>query len=305
MRLKIFLLMITATLMTAPGLYADELNPVLGKTADFVFREADLDRLLASQPAEIQKRFQDDPQLKLQLVRDLLVKKAVVALVRKNGFDKKPEIREQLSHLVDNFLAQEYLAKVVVGTVTIPEDDVKKYYQEHEKDFAVPEQIKLRHILFSATKETSAEAREKAKNSADAVLLRLRKGEDFAKLAQEFSDDQNSAQKGGDLGTISRGKTNSEEFENAAFSLKPGETSSIISTAYGFHIVRVDERIEKRTAGFSEVRDFIHKNLKDELEQKKAQDFLAKAAKDSGLEIFSEKITGIREEPAKSTEPVK
>jgi peptidyl-prolyl cis-trans isomerase C len=285
-------------LLAGANVNADEFNPVLGKVADFVFREADLDRLMASQPPEVQKRFQDDPQQKVNLVRDLLIKKTVVAKARKDGFEKKPEIKEQLSYLIDNFLAQEYLAKIVVANVAVSEDDAKKYYEEHEQEFVIPEQIKVRHILFETTKETSPADREKAKLTADETLQRLKKGEDFAKVAIEVSQDQNSAKKGGELGTITRGKTNSDDFEKAAFQLKQGELSDVVISNYGLHIIKVDQRQESRTARYDEVREFIQKNLKQEMEQKKAQEFIVKASGDSGLEIFPEKITGIKGDAA-------
>ena len=88
MNIRILLPALIVVLMAATTLFAEEFNPVLGKVADFTFREADMDRLLASQPAETQKRFQDDPQLRVNLVKELLIKKATVARARKEGFIK-------------------------------------------------------------------------------------------------------------------------------------------------------------------------------------------------------------------------
>ncbi|MBK5274048.1 MAG: peptidylprolyl isomerase [Desulfuromonadales bacterium] len=272
----------------AGTLSAEETNPVLGKVGDFVLREADLDRIIASQPPEVQKRFQDDPRQKLGLVKEILTKKAVVAKAKKERFDSKPEIKEQLSYVYDNFISQEYLVKVVTAGVTVPEEDLKKFYQVNEKDFQIPEQVKVRHILIASLKEDRPEEKEKARSRAEGILLRLKKGEDFASLAREFSDDQNSAKKGGELAVITLGKTNSEEFEKAAFALKSGTFSNIVATSYGFHIIKLDERQEKRTASFSEARDFIYNKLKAELEQKKAQEFLEQAVKDAGLELTGE-----------------
>lgn len=283
----------------AGALPAEETNPVLGKVGDFVLREADLDRILASQPSAVQKRFQDDPQQRTYLVREILMKKAVVAKARKEGFDRKPEIKEQLGYVFDNFISQEYLAKVVTAGVTVPEEDLKKYYQEHEKDFQLPEQIKVRHILFASPKEAKPEERGKARARAEAILQRLNKGEDFAKLATEVSDDQISAPKGGELAPITLGKTNSEEFEKDAFALKPGETSGIVASSYGFHIIRMEERQEKRTAPFAETRDFIYNKLKADLEQKKAQEFIEQAVKDVGMEVSAEKAAAAQENTTK------
>ena len=273
-------------------LAAEETNPVLGKTGDFILREADLDRILASQPTAVQKRFQDDPQQRFSLIREILIKKAVVAKAKKEGFDRKPDIKEQLSYVFDNYIAQEYLAKVVTAAVTVPEEDLKKYYQEHEKDFLLPEQITVRHILIAATKETKPEEKEKARTRMETILQRLNKGDDFSKLASEVSEDQNSAPKGGELAPITLGKTNSEEFEKAAFALKAGQTSGIVATSYGFHIIKMDGRQEEKIAPFSDARGFIYNKLKTEREQKKAQEFIEQTAKDAGLEVYDEKSTG-------------
>jgi parvulin-like peptidyl-prolyl isomerase len=153
----------------------------------------------------------------------------------------------------------------------------------------LPEQIKVRHIMISAPKEATAEEREKAQSKAMAILLRVNKGEDFAKLAAEFSDDQNSATKGGELAPITLGKTNSEEFEKAAFALKIGEHSSVVTTPYGFHIIKLDGRQKQRIAPFGDARDFIHNKLKTDVEQKKAQDFVEQAVKEAGMEVYGEK----------------
>lgn len=274
----------------AVTLSAEDTNPVLGKVGDFTLREADLDRILASQPPAIQKRLQDEPQQRNNLIREILIKKAIVARARKDGFDKKPDIKEQLSYVFDNYISQEYLIKVVTAGVTVPEEDLKKYDQEHENDFLLPEQINVRHILISSTKESTREEKEKARAKAETVLQRLNNGEDFAKLASEVSEDQISAPKGGELAPITLGKTNSEDFEKAAFALKTGQTSGIVGTAYGFHIIKMDKHQEKRTAPFGEARDFIYNKLKTELVQKKARGFVDQAIKDAGMEMTDEKI---------------
>lgn len=279
---------------------AEETNPVLGKTGDFILREADLDRILASQPPAVQKRFQDDPQQRANLVREILMKKAVAAKARKEGFDRKPEIKEQLGYVFDNFISQEYITKVVTAGVTVPEEELRKYYQEHEKDFQLPEQITVRHILITSPKEATPGEREKARTRAEAVLQRLNRGEDFAKLAGEVSEDQISASKGGELAPITSGKTNSEEFEKAAFALKTGQISGIVPTSYGFHIIKMDQRQEKRTAPFGEARDFIYNKLKAEQEQKKAQEFVEQTVKDAGLEVYGEKSADAAENSDKN-----
>ena len=292
---KLCILTILAVSLTTGALWAEETNPVLGKVGDFVLREADLDRILANQPPSVQKRYQDDPQQRIGIVREILIKKAIVARAKKDAFDRKPEIKEQLSYIYDNFIAQEYLLKVVTAGVSVPEEDLKRYYQEHENDFMLPEQIKVRHILFATVKESKPAEKEKARSKAESILQRLRKGEDFIKLAGENSEDPISAPKGGELAPITLGKTNSEEFEKAAFALKTGEISDIVLTSYGFHIIKMDERAEKQIVPFNEARDFIFNKLKAEQEQKRVQIFVEQVVKDADMEVSSEKSAATQE----------
>jgi parvulin-like peptidyl-prolyl isomerase len=276
-------------LLLAGGVHADDFNPVVGKAADFVLRDADVARLIGYQPPQTQKLLQEDAARRAEFVRQLLLTRMVAEKARAAGFDKRSEVREQLGYLVDQFLTGEYIDKVVVADVPVPEQELKKYYQEHEKNFLLPDAVKARHIFFEAVMDAAPEVKGKARAKAEEVLTRLRKGEEFSSLAKEFSQDADSAAKGGELGWISPGKTNSEEFEKVLFALKAGETGDIVETPFGFHIIRVDERRDKRSATFDETREQILNRLKGELAQKKTQEFLDKLSKDTGLVIVGEK----------------
>jgi peptidyl-prolyl cis-trans isomerase C len=269
--------------------YADDFNPVVGKVGEYILREADLDRLISYQPAEAQKSIQGSSEQRTNFIRQILLTKAIASRARKDGFEKKPETKEIVSYLIDQYLAQEYLSKVVVANVTSTVEEMNKYYVEHEKDFLIPEAVRVRHIFISASKDSTAELKDKARAKAEDLLQKIRKGEDFVKLAKEYSEDSDSASKGGDLGYVAAGKTNSPEFENAAFALKTWEVSNIVETPFGFHIIRVDEKQEKRTASFDEAKEHIQTQLKDQNKQKKSQEFLDNLVKESGLEIVGEK----------------
>jgi peptidyl-prolyl cis-trans isomerase C len=277
--------------MCAGNVYAEELNPVVGKTGDFILREADLDRLISYQTPEIQKSIQDNTDQKSNLIRQMLLTKAIAGKARKDNFDKKPEEKEILSYMVDQYLAQEYLTKVVEATNTPTDENMKKYYAEHENNFLVPETVKARHIFISAPKDSAADLKNKAKAKAEELLQKIRSGGDFIKIATENSEDTETASKGGDLGYISAGKTNSQEFESAVFSLKTAEVSPVVETPFGFHIILIDERREKRTATFDEAKGYIQAQLKEQEKQKKTRIFLDALAKETGLEVIGEKGT--------------
>ena len=275
---------------------ADEINPVVGRVGDFTMRETDLERIIATQSPQVQKQLQEKPELKNSLVRDILIKRAIAAKARKEGLDRKPEFKEQLAYLIDDFLSREYLLKVVLANLKVSEEEMQKYYKEHEKEFQLTESVKARHIFFPASVKASPEERAKARAKADEALARLKKGDDFVKLAAELSEDADTAKKGGDLGAIAPGKTNSEAFEKAAFALKSGETSGVVETPFGFHIIRAEEKTDKRIATFDESRAYIEALLKRDLEQSKGEEFIVRLLKESGLEVVGEK-------PATAAEP--
>src|SRR5439155_4258449 len=111
--------------------------------------------------------------------------------------------------------------------------------------------VKVRHILIM-TKDKPPAEEAKLKTKAEGLLQQVRKGGDFAKLAKENSEDPGSKDKGGEY-TIQRDGQMVKEFEDAAFTLKPGQ-SDLIKTAYGYHIVQVVERQAAGVRAFNEVK---------------------------------------------------
>lgn len=275
------LMWVVIALSTAHG---EEINPVVGKAGDFILREADMERLIDGQPAGLAASLRNDSAQRASFVKQLLQVKAIAARARKEKFDRKPEIREQMGNVIDQYLAQEYVARTVSEPVAVTEDELKAYYREHAKELEVPESVTVRQIFIACSDEATLEQRAKAKAKAAGILEQLGKGADFAKLAREQSEDDTAA-KGGALGTLTPGKTNSPDFEKAVFALKAGETSKIIQTPFGLHIVKVEERRGKRTATFQEARDQLHSLLLQRKKQQHVEQFLDQIGRESGLEV--------------------
>ncbi|BEH08701.1 MULTISPECIES: peptidylprolyl isomerase [Geobacter] len=264
---------------------AEEINPVVGKAGEFTLREADLDRFIDALPAEAQQQLRKNPEQRSLLAREILQTRAIAMKARKDGFDRKPEVRERLGYFVDDFLAREYLTKVVIAGVKVSDAELRAYYQEHAKDFVMPEQAIVRHIFIGIADAADSQAKTAARSKAEGVLERLKKGEDFAAVAAEASEDTESAKEGGLLGAITPGQTNSEEFEKAVFALKAGEMSGLVESPFGYHIVKVDERKEKRALPFDEVKDALRTKLQEEAEQRKLREFVDEVAKQAELEL--------------------
>jgi peptidyl-prolyl cis-trans isomerase D len=158
-------------------------------------------------------------------------------------------------------------AKIATAT-NVTDQDLQAYYDQHRDEYRVPEQVKVSHILIKTPLPTPG-AKEDEKAIADArakaegVLKELKAGGDFAKLAEKYSDDPGSAKSGGDLGWIGRGRT-VPEFEKAAFSLGKGQTSDLVKSSYGFHIIRVEDKQEAHLKTLAEVKSEIEEKVKQQ-----------------------------------------
>jgi peptidyl-prolyl cis-trans isomerase D len=158
-------------------------------------------------------------------------------------------------------------AKIAAAT-TVSDQDLQTYYDQHREEYRVPEQVKVSHILIKTPLPTPG-AKEDEKAIADArakaedVLKQVKAGGDFAKLAEKYSDDPGSAKSGGELGWIGRGRT-VPEFEKAAFSLGKGQTSDLVKSSYGFHIIHVEDKQEAHLKTLAEVKSEIEEKVKQE-----------------------------------------
>ncbi len=173
--------------------------------------------------------------------------------------------RARLKTLIeDSDLVNQLLMKLGEG-IEVSDEKISAFYKENPTFFAAPEEVSARHILFKLEDGADDETKAAAKAKAEAALKRVRAGEDFATLATELSEGP-SGPKGGDLGFFPKERMVAP-FADAAFALKPGETSGVVETRFGYHIIRVEERNDARTVPLDEVRDRIRQGLVQEGQQ--------------------------------------
>jgi peptidyl-prolyl cis-trans isomerase D len=145
----------------------------------------------------------------------------------------------------------------------LPVDDteIEAFYEQHRQDFMNPEQAQARHILIQVPQGADATAAQDAKLRADAVAKMARDGADFAELAKVHSDDPATRDDGGDLGWIDRGSISSEELDAAIFDHKPGDVVGPVRSAFGFHVVKVEGYRSESVRPLDEVREEVRYKL--------------------------------------------
>ena len=183
--------------------------------------------------------------------------------------------------------------------VSISDEELLEYYNDNKESFLEPEQVHARHILLETDEE------------ANNLLLQLKEGlTDFAELAKEKSIGP-SAPSGGDLGFFTRGQM-VKEFEDAAFSLEPGEISEVVQSQFGYHIIKSEEKKEEYSPTFEEAKERISNTLKNQRENEAILALTSKLREDAVIvfnydfdaEIESLKSSAEESQPSESTEQV-
>jgi len=178
--------------------------------------------------------------------------------------------------------------------LTVSDQNMQTYYEEHQEDFKVDQSANLSYAVFE--KKPSEIDEQKTKERLLDIKEEIEEGEDFAELAQEFSEDIASAEEGGDLGWFGEGKM-IEAFEKAAFALKPGEMSEPVKTEFGWHLIKVFDQRKKgkekevkashillKTRISQETSDQLKLKVEELADQTKESN-LAKAAEEQNLTV--------------------
>ena len=206
-------------------------------------------------------------------------------------------------------------------SVAIPEDDIKKYYEQHKEEFRQPEKAKVKYLVFDPAqfekaaevtpreteeyyqadteqfvepqrvrarqillKSDNQEKDDEVLKKAQALVAKINGGEDFEKLARKVSEDKATADKGGDLGYFKKGEM-VKSVEDAAFALKKDQVSLPVKSQLGWHIIKVEDIKESRTKPLDEVKETIAAEIRKE----KAQQLAEKEAKRAFNRFFKSK----------------
>jgi peptidyl-prolyl cis-trans isomerase C len=186
------------------------------------------------------------------------------------------------------------MEREVKSKITITDEAAKKFYDENPAEFEQPESVRAAHILISTVNNetqqpVSAEVKKEKEQLAKKLKERAEKGEDFAKLAKEFSEDPGSKDKGGEY-KFSKGKM-VPEFETAAFSLKTNQISDIVETRFGFHIIKTLEKFPAEKLDFAKVLPDLKEGLTQQEAQKQIPAYFEKIKKEANVELIGNSKT--------------
>ncbi|MBD3168432.1 MAG: hypothetical protein GF307_03040 [candidate division Zixibacteria bacterium] len=226
-----------------------------------------------------------------QALIDQKVDSVYEALSANPGFQKKK--REFLEKPLLKLLYQQEIS----SKVDVTDEEAEQYYQENIDRYTTPEQVRASHILIIPDIDSSriddekyvARKKREAEKEAEKLLKRVNKGEDFAELAKEYSEDPGSAKRGGDLGFFSRGRM-VKPFEYAAFSMEIGEIRGPINTEFGYHIIKVTDKKDEEVKPYDEARaNQIKQTEKARKERDMAQAYVD-SVKESADYIFHDEL---------------
>jgi len=213
-----------------------------------------------------------------EFLRALILQKAMVQKAKEMGLDGDEEVQREIESLVkevtESALIEALIKREILDKVVVTNREAKAYYDEHREEFAKKEKVSIRQIIVATEEE------------AQKILQELDAGADFAKLSEERSISQNKGAQTGTLIELERGRM-AGEFEEVCFGLKVGETSDVLKTGLGYHIIKLEGKEEASVKEFYEVSDEIKKKLISGKQQKEHQKWLQQLEEKAKIEIKS------------------
>jgi parvulin-like peptidyl-prolyl isomerase len=311
-------------------------DPVIAKGSGVSIKRSDLDQVLTGVKSEAMARGQTIPPEQLTRIEaemlerliDIQVllqnandadkadgdKKATAAMAtlleRSGGSQETLDMQLKAAGTTEVELrakvAQEATAMAALQRVlgvTVTGDEIQKFYDAHPADVEQPEMVHVRHILLMTMDPTthaplSQDVVQAKRKEADDVLMKARSGEDFAKLAEQYSDDTTTKEKGGELPPFAHGQMVAE-FEAAAFSLTNNQISDVVSTEFGYHIIQMLDRTPAKKLALTDkvpgTDDTVSSRIKDVITQQKveasAPAYLQKLKKADNVQVVDPELS--------------
>jgi len=209
----------------------------------------------------------------------------------KGNFGSEEELKKQVEAagetiekvkkgLHDRLAEEHWLDDQIKDKVAVTDADAEDFYKKNPEQFKSPEQVRASHILVKVDADAKPEVVVEKQKAAQAIAARVKKGEDFGKLAKELSEDPSAKQNSGDLDFFTK-EAMVPEFSKAAFAMKKDEISDPVRSEFGFHVIKVTDRKDAETVTLEKAKPQLLAYLKNQKKQaeieKVVQDVRAKA----------------------------
>lgn len=241
-----------------------------------------------------------DASRKEALLDEMVRREVLLAVARKAGYEKDPEVMESFERLIIGKYISDHLEPKILA-VTASDREVGLFYAEHRDSFSTPAQVRAALIRIAvparASAEKKAELRVRAETARNEAMALGAGTPSLGSAAVAYSDDQASRYRGGDTGWLNAGDRNlrwGKEISDAIFALKaPGELSPIIESPEGYFIVKLMERKEAQTPPLDRVRDAVRQRLLQEKRSQVEKEFMAQLRKQVRVSVDHELMRSV------------
>src|SRR5687768_17086509 len=298
-------------------------DKVVAKGKGILIKESDVDKAFIAHKAAAAAMGQPvgllDSKLKEQILEKMIATRMVIARATASDKEEGKRLAEKLiaegkrragnpvtynrrlvavgsspeeyeGEISEQAIVQAVIDREIGKKEIITDADVRKYYDAHPDAYKEPEKARVQHILFATRKIPSGDPlpqseRTAKKEAAERAVVRARRGDDFSAMVKELSDDPESKPKNGEL-TFARGQgIVPPQFESAAFSLAIGKISVPVLTVFGYHVIKLLEKIPAGQVPLEKVEKQIRTGLQREAVQKKLPEFIANLKREFEVEI--------------------
>lgn len=203
-----------------------------------------------------------DENIRQNVLRGMVSERLIAQEAIKGGYDKNPDVLKKIEAMKQQVVMQSFIEDKAKNLVA--EKDIKALYNQKAKEAKGQEEVKARHILVASEEDAKKIAEE------------IKKGGDFDKIAKEKSTDKGSGAQGGDLGWFSKDRM-VPEFADAAFKLKKGDVSEPVKSAFGWHIIKLEDRRPLAFASYDDMKESLQAELTNKAVQTYVEGLLKKA----------------------------
>jgi len=280
---RLFLFFLGGLLVLISPVQAETKLAVI-KKAGIVITTKDLKRIIDYYGEEA-RRYLAIPEKKAEFLENIVKIKALAACARRQGFNKRPEIQQEISFLVDKFLARKYLQEKLnqeMAKVKISEQDLRLYYKTHQDEFTIPAKIRFSGVIIKATNASKKEELQRLSRKLREQLI-------SGKLKEIPSFQDLNIFLIGDSGW-SLVKRFPPQVRDILQKLPLGKYSDIIEVGREAYIIKIIERQKTQVLPFEKVKERIKNKLLDEIRTNKTKEIIKQILTDEGTEIYYQNL---------------